>query len=279
MALPPLLQRHQADPERRVQDDMPPTRLDTLPAASAHRVPRAAPQVDTRCLPSLSPSPPRWADPASSVGRGLFGFLRCPDGDELVAVGSKPDSRAVAADSEWRCCNMSCRNGSRRTPNLGRYHCAKCLYDLCQQCYKLWACDPNRNRRGWKDEGASAPVSCEDFAATMRSLHLTGGFNGSGCSFADLSRSFTKQHSTPTNWQASCPSPPMSSEMKVVAPPPSDFARARPARPGRQLLAWTEAGNGDNRGLPRLDPRASSPEPVHKQSQKEDFHLPSIHGR
>eukprot|EP00931_Biecheleriopsis_adriatica_P117203 TRINITY_DN92741_c0_g1_i1.p1 TRINITY_DN92741_c0_g1~~TRINITY_DN92741_c0_g1_i1.p1 ORF type:complete len:1046 (-),score=213.19 TRINITY_DN92741_c0_g1_i1:25-3162(-) len=99
------------------------------------RVERVPAESGQRHRPSLAAS-----------GRREVG--RCPKGHHLLALGSglKPlPAAAEAAYSEWHCDTPGCIGSSANTPELGRFHCAACQHDLCQNCHEQLLCQRSRS--------------------------------------------------------------------------------------------------------------------------------------
>jgi len=61
----------------------------------------------------------------------------CPQGHTLVPLGSSRQPLASAAYGEWHCDAPNCTWMDHVTsPDMARFHCAECQYDICEHCHR-----------------------------------------------------------------------------------------------------------------------------------------------
>lgn len=73
-----------------------------------------------------------------TVARVAIRLACCPKGHDMLALGSSHHPSPIAttaAYSDWNCDASQCSAGSARSPGLGRFHCATCQHDVCENCY------------------------------------------------------------------------------------------------------------------------------------------------
>lgn len=79
-------------------------------------------------------SPSATKESKQRRSRAATPCFRCPNNHDLACLGSYRQPIGHARYSEWHCDAPNCAHGSLHFPNLARYHCAECEYDICECC-------------------------------------------------------------------------------------------------------------------------------------------------